>query len=98
MFVRGPTVEPTTPEAIDPAAGATAERTKLSPLSQRRMRRLLDVLCDATRLKIVRALRDNQLAAIDLAPLLGRSRSATSPHLRLLLEAAIVHASRHGHT
>jgi len=89
-------VEPTTPEAIDPAAVATAERTKLSPLSERRMRRILDVLCDATRLKIVRALRDNQLAASDLARILGRSRSATSQHLRVLREADIVQPSRNG--
>jgi len=60
------------------------------------MRRLLDVLCDPTRLKIVRALRDNQLAASDLARVLGRSRSATSQHLRVLREAEVVHAARHG--
>lgn len=94
-------MEPTTaPEAIDqaidPAAVAAAERTKLSPLSERRMRRLLDVLCDATRLKIVRALRDNQLAASDLARILGRSRSATSQHLRVLREAEVVQPSRNG--
>jgi DNA-binding transcriptional ArsR family regulator len=53
------------------------------------MRRLLDVLCDPTRLKIVRALRDNQLAASDLARILGRSRSATSQHLRVLREADV---------
>ena len=60
-------MEPTTPEAIDPAAVATAERTKLSPLSERRMRRIL-----------------------------GRSRSATSQHLRVLREADIVQPSRNG--
>ncbi|HEV8469343.1 MAG TPA: metalloregulator ArsR/SmtB family transcription factor [Candidatus Limnocylindria bacterium] len=89
-------MEPTAPEAIDPAAVAAAERTKLSPLSERRMRRLLEVLCDATRLKIVRALRDNQLAASDLARILGRSRSATSQHLRVLREAEVVQPSRNG--
>src|SRR2546427_13171925 len=96
MFVRGPTVEPTTPEAIAPAAVAPAERRKLSPLSERRMRRILDVLCDATRLKIVRALRDNQLAASDLARILRRSRSATSQHLRVLRGAHIRHPTRNG--
>jgi DNA-binding transcriptional ArsR family regulator len=89
-------LEATPQEPIDPAAVASAERNKLSPLSERRMRRILDVLCDATRLKIVRALRDNQLAASDLARILGRSRSATSQHLRVLREADVVQPSRDG--
>ena len=89
-------MEPTTANAIDPAAVATAERQTLSPVSERRMRRLLDVLCDGTRLKIVRALRDNQLAASDLARIVGRSRSATSQHLRVLREAEVVQPSRNG--
>src|SRR5437868_10435191 len=85
-----------TSQAIDPAAVATAEKQTLSPMSERRMRRLLDVLCDGTRLKIVRALRDNELAASDLARVLGRSRSATSQHLRVLREADVVKPARHG--
>jgi DNA-binding transcriptional ArsR family regulator len=89
-------MERTTPQPIDPHAVAAAEQQTLSPMSERRMRRLLDVLCDATRLKIVRALRDNQLAASDLARVLGRSRSATSQHLRVLREADVVQPSRNG--
>src|SRR5947207_14341942 len=89
-------MEPLTAQAIDPAAVATAERHTFSPMSERRMRRLLDVLCDGTRLKIVRALRDNQLAASDLARVLGRSRSATSQHLRVLREAEVVRPARNG--
>jgi DNA-binding transcriptional ArsR family regulator len=89
-------MEPTTANPIDPAAVATAERQTLSPMSERRMKRLLDVLCDGTRLKIVRALRDNQIAASDLARVLGRSRSATSQHLRVLREADVVQPSRNG--
>ena len=89
-------MEPMTYQAIDAAAVATAEQQTLSPVSERRMRKLLDVLCDGTRLKIVRALRDNQLAASDLARVLGRSRSATSQHLRVLREADVVQPSRNG--
>src|SRR5437773_12230634 len=89
-------MEPLTSQPIDPAAVATAERQSLSPPSERRMRRLLDVLCDPTRLKIVRALRDNKLAASDLARVLGRSRSATSQHLRVLREADVVRPARNG--
>jgi DNA-binding transcriptional ArsR family regulator len=85
-----------TPQPIDPAAVDAAERQALSPPSERRMRRLLDVLCDPTRLKIVRALRDNKLAASDLARVLGRSRSATSQHLRVLREADVVRPARNG--
>src|SRR3989475_13238350 len=89
-------MEPLTSQPIDPVAVATAEQQTLSPISERRMRRLLDVLCDGTRLKIVRALRDNQLAASDLAKILERSRSATSQHLRVLREADVVMPSRSG--
>jgi DNA-binding transcriptional ArsR family regulator len=89
-------MEPIPLQPIDPLAVATAERQTLSPVSERRMRRLLEVLCDATRLKIVRALRNNQLAASDLARVLGRSRSATSQHLRVLREADVVQPTRIG--
>src|SRR5438309_11369264 len=84
------------PRPIDPSAVATAERQTMSAPSERRMRRLLEVLCDPTRVKIVRALRDNELAASDLARVLGRSRSATSQHLRVLREAAVVRPTRRG--
>src|SRR2546427_10878706 len=89
-------MELTASEPIDPTAVASAEENQLSPPSERRMRKLLDVLCDGTRLKIVRALRENQLAASDLARVLGRSRSATSQHLRVLREADVVRPSRNG--
>jgi DNA-binding transcriptional ArsR family regulator len=89
-------MEPSTPQPIDPGAVESAERQTLSQPSERRMRRLLDVLCDATRLKIVRALRNDQLAASDLARVVGRSRSATSQHLRVLRDADVVQPSRNG--
>jgi len=89
-------MEPLSPRPIDPVAVAVAERQSMSGASEERMRALLDVLCDATRLKIVRALRDNELAASDLARVLQRSRSATSQHLRVLREADIVQPARRG--
>src|SRR6058998_3062546 len=89
-------MELTATQPIDPSAVASAEQSLLSPPSERRMRQLLEVLCDPTRLKIVRALRDNELAASDLARVLGRSRSATSQHLRVLREADIVQPTRRG--
>ena len=94
--VRSNGVLPITPEPIDPLAVEVAERQALSGPSERRMRQLLDVLCDLTRMKIVRALRGNQLAASDLARVVGRSRSATSQHLRVLRDADVVRPARNG--
>ena len=89
-------MEAMSPHPIDPVAVASAEQQTLTGASERRMRKLVEVLCDTTRLKIVRALHDNELAASDLARVLGRSRSATSQHLRVLREAEVVQPSRNG--
>lgn len=93
---KGPSMETLSAKPIDPLAVAEAERQMIKGPSERRMRKLLDVLCDPTRVKIVRALRDNELAASDLARVLERSRSATSQHLRVLREADIVQPTRRG--
>ena len=82
---------------LDPSAVASAEKQMLAPPQERRMRQLLDALCDATRVKIVRALReDNTMAAGDLAHVIGRSRSATSQHLKVLRDLGVVSARRSG--
>ena len=41
---------------IDPQAVASAEANLLPPRDERRMREMLEALCDATRVKIVQAL------------------------------------------
>ena len=84
------------PTPIDPAAVMTAERQMLTPRNDRRMRALLDALCDPSRVKIVRALRDTTLAASDLAHLIGRNRSVTSQHLRVLRERGAIVGKRKG--
>src|SRR5687768_12810105 len=84
------------PKPIDPAAAMTAERQMLTPRNEKRMRALLEGLCDPTRIKIVRALRDTTLAASDLAHVIGRNRSATSQHLRVLRELGAIIAKRKG--
>jgi len=84
------------PRAIDPVAVKTAERQTLTPRNEKRMRALLDALCDPTRIKIVRALRDTTLAASDLAHVIGRDRSSTSQHLRVLREIGALVATRKG--
>ena len=61
------------------------------------MAQLLEALCDATRVKIVQALSpDNVLAAGDLAHVIGRSRSATSQHLKVLRDLGAVSGQREG--
>lgn len=84
------------PTPIDPVAVTTAERQMLTPRNDKRMRALLDALCDPSRVKIVRALRDTTLAASDLAHLIGRNRSVTSQHLRVLREHGAIIANRKG--
>lgn len=81
---------------IDPAAVEAAKRQMFGSRSEREARRILESLCDPTRLKIVRALTETPLAASDLARVLGRSRAATSQHLRVLREAGAVVAQRSG--
>lgn len=81
---------------LDPAAVKTAEKSLLSPRNERRMKELLDALCDPSRVKIVRALRDTTLAAGDLAHVINRSRSATSQHLKVLRDMGVVIPSRSG--
>jgi DNA-binding transcriptional ArsR family regulator len=83
-------------KAIDPVAVATAQQQSLTPRNEKRMRALLDALCDPTRIKIVRALRDTPLAASDLARVIGRDRAATSQHLRVLRERGAVTSQRKG--
>jgi DNA-binding transcriptional ArsR family regulator len=84
------------PAPIDPVAVMTAEQQMLTPHNETRMRELLDGLCDPTRVKIVRALRDTTLAASDLAHVIGRTRAATSQHLRVLRELGAIVAKRKG--
>jgi ArsR family transcriptional regulator len=74
----------------------TAEQQMLTPRNEKRMRALLEALCDPNRVKIVRALRDTTLAASDLAHVIGRNRSATSQHLRVLRELGAIVAQRKG--
>jgi DNA-binding transcriptional ArsR family regulator len=86
----------TVPEPIDPAAVAVAEEQMLTPRNEERMRALLEGLCDPARIKIVRALRETTLAASDLAHVIGRTRPATSQHLRVLRELGAVVTERKG--
>lgn len=55
-----------------------------------------EVICEPTRTQIVRALSAGPLSVGDLASTLGRSKSATSQHLRVLRDGGVVSARRRG--
>ena len=84
------------PQPIDPVAVKAAEQQMLSPRNEKRMRTLLEALCDPARITIVRALRDTTLAASDLAHVIGRNRAVTSQHLRVLREVGAITGERKG--
>lgn len=81
---------------LDPEAVKAAKESLLTPHNERRMKELLEALCDPTRVKIVRALRETTLAAGDLAHVINRSRSATSQHLKVLRDMGVVIPARSG--
>jgi DNA-binding transcriptional ArsR family regulator len=55
-----------------------------------------EIMCEPTRTQIVRVLSAGPLAVGDLAAILGRSKSATSQHLRVLRDGGVVVARRRG--
>lgn len=55
-----------------------------------------DIICEPTRTQIVRALTPGPLSVGEIAAILGRSKSATSQHLRVLRDAGIVSPRRRG--
>ena len=82
--------------AMDANAVRAAKERMLPARDERRMRPILDALCDPTRVKIVRALRGTTLAAGDLASVIERSRAATSQHLKVLRDVGAVVWRREG--
>jgi DNA-binding transcriptional ArsR family regulator len=53
-------------------------------------------MCERTRTQIVRLLSTGSLSVGELASALGRSKSATSQHLRVLREGGVVTPNRRG--
>jgi DNA-binding transcriptional ArsR family regulator len=84
-------------QPLDPEAVAAAEAQMPTPREERRMTELMEALCDRTRVRIIQALSSSEtLAAGDLAVVIGRSRSATSQHLRVLRDLGAVVGRRSG--
>lgn len=81
---------------IDPQAVQTASAVMPDDNGESRIEANLETLCSPVRVKIMRALAESELAAGDLALVIGRSRSATSQHLKVLREAGAVMSQRNG--
>ena len=74
----------------------TARESLLDQSAAALLKPVREVLCEPTRTQIVRALSAGALSVGDLASILGRSKSATSQHLRVLRDGGIVSARRRG--
>ena len=74
----------------------TARDALLDGAASALLQSVRDIICEPTRTQIVRALSPGPLSVGDLAAILGRSKSATSQHLRVLRDAGIVSARRRG--
>jgi DNA-binding transcriptional ArsR family regulator len=73
-----------------------AREALLDPSANSVLQCVREIMCEPTRTQIVRALSKGPLAVSELASILGRSKSATSQHLRALREAGVVSARRRG--
>jgi DNA-binding transcriptional ArsR family regulator len=73
-----------------------AREALLEPSADSLLHSVREIVCEPTRTQMVRALSKGPLAVSELANILGRSKSATSQHLRALREAGVVSARRRG--
>jgi len=81
---------------IEPGA-VTAAKAELLPASlQKNAEKILDSLCDPSRLRIVQALRATPLTVSELSKVIAKTRAATSQHLKVLRGVDAVTAERHG--
>ena len=79
------------------ASAVAAARDKLLPApAQKSADKVLDSLCDPSRLRIVQALRASPLTVSELSKVIAKTRAATSQHLRVLRGVEAVTAERHG--
>jgi DNA-binding transcriptional ArsR family regulator len=82
--------------AVQPNRVAAAE-AKLLPSSVRHNAdKVLESLCDPSRLRIVQALRATPLTVSELSKVIAKTRAATSQHLKVLRSVDAVTAERHG--
>jgi len=84
------------PGAQGSSAINAAEAELLPGVVQKHAEKLLDSLCDPSRLRIVQALRATPLTVSELSRVISKTRAATSQHLKVLRGANAVSAERHG--
>ena len=82
--------------AIHPNAVAAAEAQLLPHAVQKHAERILESVCDPSRLRIVQALRATPLTVSELSKVISKTRAATSQHLKVLRGVEAVTAERHG--
>lgn len=80
----------------DPNALAAAEAGLLPDAVQQRAERILESLCDPSRLRIVQALRATPLTVSEISRVISKTRAATSQHLKVLRGVDAVTAERRG--
>lgn len=85
------TVVPTSSLRVD-----TARTALLDSAAADLLVRVQDVVCEATRAQIVRALAVTQLSVTELSRVLGRTKWTTSRHLRVLRTHQLVVRDRRG--
>src|ERR1700738_4043155 len=81
---------------IEPDAVKAAEQELLPASVQKHAEKILDSLCDPSRLRIVQALRATPLTVSELSKVIAKTRAATSQHLKVLRGVDVVTAERHG--
>jgi DNA-binding transcriptional ArsR family regulator len=81
---------------IEPGAVAAAKAELLPAPIQQNAEKILDSLCDPSRLRIVQALRATPLTVSELSKVIAKTRAATSQHLKVLRGVEAVTAERHG--
>jgi DNA-binding transcriptional ArsR family regulator len=82
--------------AIEPTAVAAAAAELLPGAVQKHAEKILESVCDPSRLRIVQALRAAPLTVTELSRVISKSRAATSQHLKVLRGVEAVKAERHG--
>ena len=84
------------PGGSEPGAVSAARAELLPAPAQQHAEKILDSLCDPSRLRIVQALRATPLTVSDLSKVIAKTRAATSQHLKVLRSVQAVTAERRG--
>jgi ArsR family transcriptional regulator len=88
--------QPTSSLRADPAIVRAAQVALLDARAAAVLATACRALCDPTRAQIMRALGAGTLTVTDLTGVIGRRRTVTSQHLRVLREAGLIQARRQG--